>query len=295
MAVFHASSSYLKAKGLVYLFLAILFILPLALYFYCFVKYSFHFDGFYHLVPVLLAAPASYYFKQFSILLSGAGGESKAKRSLKKLTDSYHVFSNLSLEYQGKECEIDFLAMGNNGIFAIEVKNHNGRISGEVAAEYWKQEKTGRKGGVYTAKMKNPIKQVKRSVFILSQILGKNQEKAWITPMVLFTNQPTGIGVESKELHTSGESLVYEIQQTQAREPLDNTKINRLKDLLIQEAARSKRSSFVHEVVLTKRNALALVLFAVVIFVYSQLPFGGYLHQQNQKATLLRNIQQQQR
>lgn len=30
---------------------------------------------------------------------------------------------------KGKECEIDLLVIGSNGIFAVEVKNHKGKIS----------------------------------------------------------------------------------------------------------------------------------------------------------------------
>jgi hypothetical protein len=81
--------------------------------------------------------------RKFSTLSSGVDGENVAKRAIKKLPDSYHVFRNLHLEHEGKECEIDFLVVGNNGIFAVEVKNHNGRISGDANAEYWEQEKTG--------------------------------------------------------------------------------------------------------------------------------------------------------
>jgi Nuclease-related domain. len=292
MAVFHKSSSYLLSKAFVNLALAILFILPVALYFYCFAKYHFHFDSFYHLIPVLLAVPANYYAGQFFKLVSGANGESVAKRAIKKLPDSYHVFKNLHLEHEGKECEIDLLVIGNNGIFAVEVKNHNGRISGDANAECWEQEKTGKKGGIYTKSMKNPIKQIKRSVYILSRVLEQNQLRSWITPMVLFTNQSSGLDVISKELYTSGETLVNEIQTTHSRETLDNTKINRLKDLLIRESAKSKRASFLSEVVLTKSNAIAVVLFAVIIGIYSQLPFKDSRHPQSQTVTIQKIIQQ---
>nr|WP_320147901.1 nuclease-related domain-containing protein [uncultured Anaeromusa sp.] len=280
MASVYTSPSYLKSKGIINLFLASLFVLPLLLYFYFFFKYSFHFDGYFHLIPVLLTVPANFYLQKTFKFFSGARGESGAKKYLEKLPNDYCVFSNLHLQYEGKECEIDLLAIGSNGIFAVEVKNHNGKISGEADSEYWEQKKTGRKGGVYTAKMKNPIKQVKRSVYILSRILEENQVRSWITPMVLLTNQPSGVDVESSVVYTSGESLVYEIESTKTRDPLDTKKISQLEKILQQEASKSSRTSFVSEVLFMKSNAIAVVLLAVVLGIYSQLPYENGRHLQ---------------
>ena len=280
MAKVYASPSYLQSKAIANLFLASLFVLPLLLYFYFFFKYSFHFDGYFHLIPVLLTVPANFYLQKAFKLFSGARGESSAKKYLGKLPSDYCVFSNFHLQYEGKECEIDLLVIGSNGIFAVEVKNHKGKISGEADAAYWEQKKTGRKGGVYTAKMKNPIKQVKRSVYILSRSLEENQVRCWITPMVFLTNQPSGVDVESNEVYTCGKSLVYEIENTKAREALDHKKMSRLKNVLLQEDSKSRRTSFVSEVIFTKNNAIAAVLFAAVLGVYSQLPYGNGRHVQ---------------
>ena len=74
MAKVYASPSYLQSKAIVNLFLASLFVLPLLLYFYFFFKYSFHFDGYFHLIPVLLTVPATFYLqKAFKLSFRGLG------------------------------------------------------------------------------------------------------------------------------------------------------------------------------------------------------------------------------
>ena len=285
MAALHKSASFLVSKAFVNLGFSILFLMPVIAYFLHFAQHGAHFKGLYHLACILPAIPANYYLGNFFKLISGAKGESVAKKYMEKLPADYHVFENIHLQNEDAECEVDLLVIGENGIFAVEVKNHNGKISGDINDRYWEQEKTGRQGGVYTKNIKNPIRQVKRSVYILSQILERNQLRSWITPLVLFTNQPRGVKVESDEVYTSGEALKYDIEHAHARKNLDNATIGRLTKLLIQESKQSRRTSFMAEVILTKSNAIAVALFVVVISLYSQIPYENNRRPLPQSAT----------
>ncbi len=60
---------------------------------------------------------------QFS---KGLRGEGRTHYALKKLPDNYTVFQDIKLENRGN---IDFVTVGKNGIFAIEVKNRNGKLA----------------------------------------------------------------------------------------------------------------------------------------------------------------------
>lgn len=102
----------------------------------------------------------------------------------------------------------------------------------------------------------------------------------WITPMVFLTNQPSGVDVESNEVYTCGKSLVYEIENTKAREALDHKKMSRLKNVLLQENSKSSRTSFVSEVIFTKTMQSRLFFLRQCWGVYSQLPYGIGRHVQ---------------
>jgi len=57
----------------------------------------------------------------------GLLGEQSVQQLLVSLPDSYIVISNVVLP--GKQSNIDFVVVSPNGVFAIEVKSHKGRIS----------------------------------------------------------------------------------------------------------------------------------------------------------------------
>ncbi len=57
--------------------------------------------------------------------------------------------------------EFDFIVVGPNGIFCIEVKHHRGRIRGSEADKDWRQKKRSRTGRIHENDMRNPVAQVK--------------------------------------------------------------------------------------------------------------------------------------
>lgn len=93
---------------------------------------------------------------------AGAKGEDATLAMLSTLPTSYTILNQVRVPNSKSRTgytELDFVVMGPNGVFVIEVKNNNSRIVGAEDQTSWKVRKIGRKGTPYTATMRNPIKQ----------------------------------------------------------------------------------------------------------------------------------------
>lgn len=84
--------------------------------------------------------------------------------------------------------EADFIVIGPEAIFLIEVKHNNGTIHGNEQDREWLVEKVGRAGGEYTKTMRNPIGQAKKLVWLLGEYLKAKGAKPWIQGVVVFTH-----------------------------------------------------------------------------------------------------------
>ena len=171
-----------------YLFAAIMVFLPLGLYMYLFITGKFALHGYQHFLPMLLFGfPAAYLYSMFGRLSSGVRGETVAINELITLSDEYLVFSNVHLHNGKFISEMDAIVIGPNGVFVVEVKGHNGVIEGSSEQDTWTQHKVGRRGGEYSKTMKNPIKQLKRNIYDLSQYLKQQGINVWIDGVIAFT------------------------------------------------------------------------------------------------------------
>ena len=143
---------------------------------------------------------SGYYGRMYTIARQGIRGEKLALKLVSKLPLDYYVFTNVKLTYEEKESETDLIVVGEKGVFLIEVKNHNGRITGREQDKRWVQHKTGSKGGIYANPFYNPTKQVKTHVFRLSQILKDEGYPYWIQGVVYFVNSQVELQVYSKQI-----------------------------------------------------------------------------------------------
>lgn len=125
--------------------------------------------------------------RKYSILRSGVDGERQTQKTVSRLSDNYAAISNVKVE-AGYESELDLVVVGDNGVFVIETKNHNGTIVGNTADERWTQHKVGQKGGQYSKDMYSPVKQVGTHVFRLSKFLKQNGINVWVQGIVYFSN-----------------------------------------------------------------------------------------------------------
>ena len=133
------------------------------------------------------------------IIRAGAVGEDIAMRVLGELPDSYTVFNQVDIPNEKSRAgfnEADIIVLGPKAIFVVEVKHNNGTISGEENDKEWHVQKVGRGGTGYSKMMRNPISQVKKLTWLLSQEMKKDGSRAWVQGVVLFSNSDASVQVE---------------------------------------------------------------------------------------------------
>lgn len=136
--------------------------------------------------------------EQREIKSAGNKGEAYFNNMLKSILRNDDVLiRNVCLQVNGKEAEIDSLIINNNGIFIVEVKNYNGRLYGDIDDFEWTKEKISPGGNVFYKQVKNPIKQIKRQTYILSQFLKENNIRIWISGYAYFINGNSPVDDES--------------------------------------------------------------------------------------------------
>lgn len=158
--------------------------------------------------------------------LSGLKGEDRALELLQQLPYSYTVFNQVLVPDDNSSTgfrEIDYLLCGPNGLFAIEVKNNNGTIHGSESSEHWMVCKVGRMGGTYETSMRNPVRQLKAQIHVLSKYLGSKGVRAWINGLVVFTNSDCYLRVEESRFPVmNAEQLVQYIIEFTPERPVRN-------------------------------------------------------------------------
>lgn len=121
--------------------------------------------------------------------IAGEIGENKVASIISQMIDKNDVLlRNVSVTYEGKETELDNVIISKRGLFIIEVKNYNGELEGDEESYEWKKYKSTRDGKVYSKKVRNPIKQVKRQIYILGNYLRYYGIDIWINGYVYLLN-----------------------------------------------------------------------------------------------------------
>ncbi|MBQ9624655.1 MAG: NERD domain-containing protein [Clostridia bacterium] len=118
---------------------------------------------------------------------AGRYGEQVAASIIKSvLKESDVLLNNIALSFDGKDTELDNVIINQNGIFIIEVKNYNGTLSGGEDDYEWIKHSISRGGNTYVKAVKNPIKQVKRQVYILAKHLEYYGIDVWVQGYAFF-------------------------------------------------------------------------------------------------------------
>lgn len=161
---------------------------------------------------------------------AGDRGEAIASEMIRKaLHEGDVMLTNVKVEFDGKPAELDNVIINRYGVFIIEVKNYKGRIVGGEDDYEWVKYKVTNAGNEYEKLVKNPIKQVKRQIYILAHYLEENGSRVWIRgyAMLLNGNSP----VDSRYLLNSIDEVEYAVH-TKDRELLDAENIERITVLL---------------------------------------------------------------
>lgn len=126
-----------------------------------------------------------------AVIEAGARGEDAALAWLSKLPDTFTIFNQVDVPSEQSRTgvvEADMVVAGPEALFVIEVKHNNGAIDCDESRPQWAVTKTGRGGGRYGKEMRNPVRQAKKQVWLLSEYLKSRKAKRWIQPIVLFTH-----------------------------------------------------------------------------------------------------------
>ena len=161
---------------------------------------------------------------------AGHQGEIAATEIIRSaLHEGDRLFTNVSIEYDGRPAELDNVIVNKYGVFIIDVKNYRGRIVGGEDDYEWRKYKTTSAGNTYEKIVKNPIRQVKRQTYILAHYLEENGARVWIRgyAMLLYGNSP----IES-EYVLNGREDTERVIHTKDRDILDADTVGRIAAIL---------------------------------------------------------------
>ena len=127
------------------------------------------------------------WFREIPVRQAGKAGELAAQEIIREvLRENDILLFNICISYEGKETELDNVVITDKGVFIIEVKNYSGKLVGKEDDFEWEKYKLSAGGNVYEKNVKNPIKQVKRQVYILSHYLKSYVIDIWVEGYVLL-------------------------------------------------------------------------------------------------------------
>jgi len=133
------------------------------------------------------------------ILKFGLQGEKEAFELLSKLPKQYKILSDVHIVDGNKSSQIDFVIIGQNGIFIMESKHIKGIINGKEEDNYLQKVKLGRNGDKYYKRMYNPIKQISGHKIGMDVFLRKNGYGYKAFPILYFSND-CKVNVKSKKV-----------------------------------------------------------------------------------------------
>ncbi|MDO5014584.1 MAG: nuclease-related domain-containing protein [Clostridia bacterium] len=187
------------------------------------------------LLLILISIFADYKNKKFTNYIdeqhiAGIIGEEKAEKLIKSiLSKNDLLFTNVEISFDGRLTELDNVIVNQNGVFIIEIKNYIGKIVGNEEDYEWLKYKTTQAGNTYKKAVRNPIKQVKRQIYLLANYLDYYGVKVWVRgyAYMIHKNSP----IKSENILQNIEELNREIH-TNRKIKLNKNKINEIKKIL---------------------------------------------------------------
>ena len=168
---------------------------------------------------------------EVAIRAVGQYGEAVATGIIRKcLYPDDYLLTNIQIRYYDKKTEFDNIIVNKYGVFIIETKNYNGTLVGNVDDYEWKKYKTTDAGNTYEKSVKNPIKQVKRQIHILSSFLKYYGIDTWIRgyAILLQGNSPV-----NSEYILKNQQDIIRVIHTQDRKLLSKEEVDSIYSHLI--------------------------------------------------------------
>ena len=144
----------------------------------------------------------------------GRIGEQRASDIIRSvLRQDDRMFTNVQISFENKPTELDNVVVNKYGVFIIEVKNYNGWLRGNEDDYEWIKSHTTDAENTYSKMVKNPIKQVKRQIYVLAKYLDYYAISVWVDgyAILLHGNSPvtseyilSSISDIDRVIHTPG-------------------------------------------------------------------------------------------
>ena len=161
---------------------------------------------------------------------AGKEGEILAGKIIHQyLNDQDIILNNVEITVHGKETELDYVVINRNGVFIFEVKNYSGELEGNEDDEYWSKYKISSGNNEYVKEVRNPIKQVKRGIYLLKELLHIYGVYLWIDGYVLFVNMNSPI---ESDYTINDENEIDIILHTKGRQNLNKKQIEKIVNIL---------------------------------------------------------------
>ena len=162
--------------------------------------------------------------------IAGKEGELQEKKILNHyLNENDLLLNNLNISIHGRNTELDYVIINNNGVFIFEVKNFSGKLVGNEDDQYWNKYKISRGNKEYIKEIRNPIKQLKREIYLLKEYLKYYGVDLWIEGYVLFVNMNSPV---ESEYTVNDKSEIDDILHLRRNQVLTKNQIEKIISIL---------------------------------------------------------------
>ena len=135
----------------------------------------------------------------------------------------------MNISIHGRNTKLDYVVINNNGIFIFEVKNFSGKLVGNEDDQYWNKYKISSGNKEYIKEIRNPIKQLKREIYLLKEYLKYYGVDLWIEGYVLFVNMNSPV---ESEYTINDQSEIDDILHLRRNQALTKNQIEKIISIL---------------------------------------------------------------
>lgn len=175
-------------------------------------------------VIIIKVLPLDFHIESASRRAGRRGEEVAAQIIREVLREDDHLLINVEIKIEGKPAELDCVVVNKYGVFIFEVKNYSGQLCGGEDDYEWQKIKITDAGNIYTKHVKNPIRQLKRQIYVLAKYLEYYGRRVWVEGYVILLRQNSPVKNSciimsrndiDRAIHTKGKILLKkeEVQQ----------------------------------------------------------------------------------
>lgn len=196
---------------------------------------------FFMVLPILWIFGAFFYYRKYKIFKAGSDGEISLLDYIRKLPNQYHVFMNLSMKEKRIYDEVDFVVVGTQGVFVIEVKHHVGKIIGKEDDIEWNQLRVDQKGKQKRKSFANPIKRTKWHAIHIERILHLAGLHVGVQRLLVFTNPKVRLDIDAGKMTVLKccEEVNSYILNYKPQRKLDKKQVQQIVDVLEMQMKKS--------------------------------------------------------